>query len=521
MAASRTRRVIISMTEIRTVARQIQKLEIYLINLVSALTRGELPVNLQPVTQIFDNTIASLPPTLNLSEDRFIDLYNDIPQILTAYAIDVTLSEDSFIRQDRDITFYRFIRGSYWIISNQSTPDKGWLVPNPTKGLSFDRMPSLAASFVGGSGAFAPAIASPLENRDIRPNSINDRCILVSPAIVQILPIVEPLTWKLVERGKLTNSQIQQSVTNTSVIESLVQKLVSLNDRIVQIEQGLVKSESLQSLSNKCDQLQSISVKIIEQLATKQQDILTITTHLNEARDRSTQQELEINTLRLQIASVDDNQGNDTPTAIESKEIISIKIDLEKLKVEYQQQKRQQDKLDRDLTERVQLLLAQEIAKIQPPSAPQTVETIDAEVINLELGLQLNGIQGGIAIEPTADRILSPFATLYNSGEKAFLRSYMVSTASLRRNNSQIIELVEDNIGHYWILPFDRSTHYLVPKIDFPNYDKCFEILALLFDGANDRSNFILFKPAIVTISKANMPKQWKLEQKGYLDSVR
>lgn len=80
------------MTEVRTVARQIQQLEIYLNNLVSALTRGELPVNLQPVTQIFDNAIESIPPVLNLSQDRFIELYNDLPNLFTAYAIDVTLS---------------------------------------------------------------------------------------------------------------------------------------------------------------------------------------------------------------------------------------------------------------------------------------------------------------------------------------------------------------------------------------------------------------------------------------------
>ncbi len=121
-------------------------------------------------------------------------------------------------------------------------------------------------------------------------------------------------------------------------------------------------------------------------------------------------------------------------------------------------------------------------------------------------------------IQSNSNSELSPFARLYNSGEKHFLRSYMVSTASLRRNNSQIIELVEDNIGHYWIVPFDNSTHYLVPKMDFPNYDKCFEVLALLFDGNNDTTNFILFKPAIVTITKSSMPKQWKLEQKGFLN---
>ncbi|WP_373538641.1 hypothetical protein [Chamaesiphon sp.] len=494
------------MTEIRAVVRQIQQLEIYLNNLVSALTRGELPVNLQPVTQIFDNAIASIPPVLNLQQERFIELYNDLPHLFTAYAIDVTLSEDSFIRQDRDITFYRFTRGNYWIVPTQSEPDRGWLVPNPTKGLAIDRMPSLTASF----------------DRDISPNSSNSTYLLIAPALVQILPIVERLTWKLLERGKLTNTQIQQSATNipNNIIENLVQKLTNLNARIVQIEQGVAKPESLNALHNKQEQLQSISAKIVEQLATKQQEIVTFTARLNEARDRSIQQEREIAALKLQIASIGNSQGTTTSTPIESQEIVSLKIDLEKLKSECQQRKRQQDKLDRDLTERIQLLVAQNIARIQPALAPQIIETIDAEIINLEPVLQLKGLQNGIAREPMADRILSPFANLYNSGEKAFLRSYMVSTASLRKNNSQLIDLVEDNIGHYWIVPFDRSTHYLVPKTDFPNYDKCFEILALLFDGANNSTNFILFKPAIVTVTKANMPKQWKLEQKGYLDAV-
>jgi hypothetical protein len=493
------------MTEVRTVARQIQQLEIYLNNLVSALTRGELPVNLQPVTQIFDNAIASIPPVLNLPQDRFIELYNDLPHIFTAYAIDVTLSEESFIRQDRDITFYRFIRGNYWIIPTQSAPDKGWLVPNPIKGLSIERLPSLAASF----------------DRDISPNSSNSNCLLVLPALVQILPIVEPLTWKLLERGKLTNTQIQQSATNTynNAIENLVQKLANLNDRVVQVERGLVKPEFIHALTNKQEQLQSISAKIVEQLATKHQEILTFTTQLNEARDRSIQQEREITALKLQISSIDNNQVATTSTAIESKEILSLKIDLEKLKAECQQRKQQQDRLDRDLTERVKLLVAQEVAIIQPRSAPQLVETIDAEIINLEPAQQLNSVQNGITNQLRIDRSLSPLAKLYNSGEKAFLRSYMVSTASVMKNNGQTIELVEDNIGHYWIVPFGTSAHYLVPKMDFPSYEKCFEILALLFDGANDRTNFILFKPAILTSTKANMPKQWKLEQKGYLDA--
>ena len=172
------------MTEIRTVTRQIQQLEIYLNNLVSALTRGELPVNLQPVTQIFDNAIASIPPVLNLQQDRFIELYNDLPHLFNAYAIDVTLSEGSFIRQDRDITFYRCARGNYWIVPTQSEPDQGWLVPNPTKDLSIDRMPSLTASF----------------DRDLSPNSSNSTYLLIAPALVQILPTALPLVVRYAKK---------------------------------------------------------------------------------------------------------------------------------------------------------------------------------------------------------------------------------------------------------------------------------------------------------------------------------
>jgi hypothetical protein len=482
------------MTEVRTVARQIQQLEIYLNNLVSALTRGELPVNLQPITQIFDRAIASIPPTLNIPQDRFIELYNDLPHLFTAYAIDVTLSEDSYHRQTNEILFHRFVRGNYWIIPTQSAPEKGWLVPNPTKGLAIDRMPSLAASF----------------DRDLIPNANNPNCLVIAPALVQILPIVEPLTWKLIERGKLTNTQIQQSAAATNVIESLLAKLVKLNDRILQIEQGHVKFEDTEILTDKQVQLQSIVTKIVEQLATKQQEIATLKSQLAESNDRSARFDREIAALKLQIGSIDTSQNHHPISAIESKEIISLKIDLEKLKNECQQRQRQQDKSERELIDRVQLLVAQEIAKFQPALMQQEIETIDAEIVILEPSQPQLNLHNNTRSEPTGSKAVSPFASLYNS--------YMVSTASLRRNHSQIIEMVEDNIGHYWIVPFDNSTHYLVPKMNFPNYDKCFEVLALLFDGANDSTNFILFKPAIVTMTKANMPKQWKLEQKGYLD---
>ena len=487
------------MTEVRTVTRQIQQLEIYLNNLVSALTRGELPVNLQPVTQIFDSAIASIPPILNLPQDRFIELYNDLPNLFTAYAIDTTLSEDSYHRQTNEIIFHRSARGNYWIVPIQTAPEQGWLVPNPLKGVSLDRMQSLDASF----------------DRDIVPNHSNNNCILVAPALVQILPIVEPLTWKLLERGKLTNSQIPRLSTSTTVIENLVEKLVKLNDRISQIERESVNTVATSTSTDKQSQLQSIVTKIVKQLEIKQQEILSLTNQLAESSDRSNRQDREIAALKVQIGSIETTRIANIAPVSDPKEVISLKVELERLKTDYQSYQRQQDKNQRDLIANMKVLIAQEIDKIQPAA-----EAIDGEIITLDAPLQQENLPTIIVSKPTEDKSILPFTRLYNSGEKAFLRSYMVSTANLKRNNNNIIELVEDNVGHYWIVPFDHNTHYLVPKMDFPNYSQCLEVLALLFDGVNDRTNFTLFKPAIVSITKASMPKQWKLEQKGYLDIV-
>jgi hypothetical protein len=261
------------MTEVLTVARQIQQLEIYLNNLISSLTRGELPVNLQPVTQIFDKAIAAIPPILNLPNDRFIELYNDLPHLFPAYAIDVTLSEDSFHRQTPEVLFHRFPQGNYWIIPTQSAPDGGWLVPNPLKGLSLDRMKSLDVSF---------------DRNLIATNHELNACFLVEPALVKILPIVEPLTWKLVERGKLTNTQIQQPTSTTAVFEHLVDKVMKMRDRISHLElkkdnlsqKELVSTEVIISLTYKQEQLQAISGKVIDHLATQQQVIASLQAEL-------------------------------------------------------------------------------------------------------------------------------------------------------------------------------------------------------------------------------------------------
>jgi hypothetical protein len=64
-------------------AHRLQEIEIYLHSLVKSLQEGKLPVNIQNISQVFDTAIASTP-RLSLPPEKFSDVYNDIPNILTA-----------------------------------------------------------------------------------------------------------------------------------------------------------------------------------------------------------------------------------------------------------------------------------------------------------------------------------------------------------------------------------------------------------------------------------------------------
>ncbi len=430
------------MAEPRTIARQIQQLEIYLNSLVSSLTRGELPVNLKPVTQIFDDTIVSIPPILNLPIDRFVEIYNDIPHLFTAYAIDVTLSEDSYFQQNNYITFQRLSRGNYWILPTQASEDNAWLVPNPLKSIALNLAKSLEYSF----------------ERDFVTTTDDNSFSLVTPALVQRLPIIEPLSWKLLERGKISKSQ--KPVEQDRNLALSIAKTQS--DLSAQIE--LTKS-----ISTKQEVIQSIVSKVADKVEAKNQELISLRLELDNSIDKSTQQSQEITWLRLELDRLKSTQVNSTPSAATSSEIVSLKIDLEKLKVDYQ---RQQKKKDQDIAEQVRSLVQVEMTKLrsmslsQPTTAPAE-EIIESEIIEI---VQPRSIPKHV--QATVENIqLPPIAKIYNSGEKNFLRSYQIIEASIRKPRTIIptIELVEDRIGLYWVMPFDHTALPVVMRYNSSN----------------------------------------------------
>ena len=413
-----------SLIEYPSAGAELKKLELYVSGLVLSLNRGELPVNLTKVTQVFDGLALTNRLSIDIPANKFVELYNDLPNILTGYAIDATLSDESYRQTEtHQITFYRLNRGSYWIFLTDriGKPGLAWLVPNPLKDLQISRTKSLNFCF----------------------NII----ILAKPALVQLLPHAEQLIWKLIERGVITNG----ARSNASEIDH---------------EQLAKQTEIIRSTVNKHEQL-STSLKI--QLEK------------SEHQDR---------------------------------EIVSLKVELAKLKADYQNKQKQKTTIEPEFYDRIKTLIHQELENIHSnvplqisPSVEVVVESeeIEAEIIDKIEPQLANNIQ------------LSPFAQIYNSGIKNFLRSYLLNEAKLVESNSEIIDLVEDRTGIYWIIPINDSTNYLVPSLAPVNQGKYFQGLASLFDGNTNDLKFTLLKPAIVSVSRSSKPKQWKLLQKGLL----
>jgi hypothetical protein len=442
-----------SLIEYPSAGAELKKLELYISGLVFSLNRGELPVNLAKVTQVFDGLALTNRLSIDVPANKFVELYNDLPNILTGYAIDATLSDESYRQTEtHQITFYRLNRGSYWIFPTDRIGKSGlaWLVPNPLKDLQISKTKSLNFCF------------------DIDSSSQNgNNIILAKPALVQLLPNAEQLIWKLIERGVITNGT--RSNATAGSIDS---------------EQLIKQTEIIRSIASKHEQLKLICTQTVEQLAKQEQVVSSIQLQLEKAE----QQE---------------------------REITSLKIELAKLKADYQSKQKQKNTIEPDFYDRVKTLIHQELENISHnvpfQLSPSAEVVIESDEIEVEI------IDPTESQQPSNNIQLSPFAQIYNSGIKNFLRSYLLNEAKIVESGTSTIQLVEDRTGIYWIVPINDTTNYLVPSLAPVNQGKYFQGLASLFDGNTNDLKFTLLKPAIVTVVQSNKPKRWKLEQKGLL----
>jgi hypothetical protein len=174
------------MSQPQDYGRQLQAIEDYLQRLVASLKRGELPINLRAVGEVFDGPIADVVQPLQLPLRKFVAIYNDVPTLFAAYAIDATLGANSYEKENSRIVLERMYRGNYWIIPLAQDRQQAWLVPNPFKKLTLDRHHSLKLCFE-------------VEGDENAPGSFS----LLQPAQVEQLPTM-PTTWQLVSSGQLS-----------------------------------------------------------------------------------------------------------------------------------------------------------------------------------------------------------------------------------------------------------------------------------------------------------------------------
>lgn len=213
----------------QAIAQHIQELEAYLDTLLVSLQRGEFPVNLQRVTQVFDRILTADLPRLNLPPEQLVATYHDAPSLLAAYSIEANITSGSFQNVNRDsVTFGRELNGNYWIIPMAEPAGYAWLLLNPQRKILFDRLQSLPLAF------------------DFDKSSKN--LLIKKPALVKLLP-TEPPTWQVLQRGQLDSSGSADSISADSSKSAMQSEINRLNKELRSL------SERNNFLNQRIDQL--------------------------------------------------------------------------------------------------------------------------------------------------------------------------------------------------------------------------------------------------------------------------
>ncbi len=238
------------MTDSTPIAQHIQELEAYLDNLLVALQRGELPVNLQRVTQVFDRIVTEDLPRLSLTPEKLVATYNDVPSLLAAYSIEANITSESFQNASRDsVIFGRELNGNYWIVPMIDPPGCAWLLLNPQRKILFDRLQSLPLAF------------------DFDKSTEN--LLIKKPALVKLLP-TEPPTWQVLKKGQLDssgqvdsgNQALPAEITRLNKeLRSLEDRNNFLNQRIDRLTQAL--QESQDSVNQRLEKFKAALVELI------------------------------------------------------------------------------------------------------------------------------------------------------------------------------------------------------------------------------------------------------------------
>ena len=150
----------------------------------------------------------NLPQPLPLPLDKLIDIYNDVPQILAAYALEVALNSESYRKKnDQNIILEPLVRGNYWVILLENNYEqKYYLLPNAQVKIKLYRTKSIHFLF------------------DIKGESTRsiENFTLIKPCYLKILPSGQQ--WQLINSGELYIGNKSPALELVSEIEEITKK---------------------------------------------------------------------------------------------------------------------------------------------------------------------------------------------------------------------------------------------------------------------------------------------------------
>ena len=161
----------------------------HLENQLSLLNQNLLTVNepqdtLENAVRVTGSLKTTKSNKISLSISQLVELYNDVPKILSAYIIKVSLTAQSYRKQTQGKIFLEQDgNGNYWIINTEN--DSYWLVPNINLRINIHKLKTLKLLF---------------ECKGKQSTDTSD-FVLHKPARVSL--ISSGKEWKLEEQGEL------------------------------------------------------------------------------------------------------------------------------------------------------------------------------------------------------------------------------------------------------------------------------------------------------------------------------
>ncbi|NCO75498.1 MAG: hypothetical protein GW795_09875 [Cyanobacteria bacterium] len=231
-------------TELEKIITYVQKLEKRITKLES-----------EKAVIINGNLANKSPKSLEISLTQLIDFYNDVSHILDAYAVTVSLSEESYRKQtEGKIILNQVNKGNYWVILLENDEGKNYyLLPNGNIQLKIYRLKTINYLFL-------------LRGEE---NNKEEEFTLVKPAMLEILPSGNE--WQIKQKGELFLGKktaikkivlgLQNLTNNEDKIPASLEQLLTVLEKLNQGNSQLAKD--IKFLDNRLKKLEPAYVEYL------------------------------------------------------------------------------------------------------------------------------------------------------------------------------------------------------------------------------------------------------------------